>query len=534
MQYDRNNPTDWRNGASLYQIYPRSFLDTSGNGIGDLAGIVQKLDYIAELGVDGVWISPFFPSPMVDNGYDVQEYCDIDPVFGDLNRFDQLVSEAHSRGLKIVIDQVYSHTSDQHEWFRQSRSSADNERADWYVWTDPKDDGSVPNNWQAWFSGSSWNWDPMRGQYYLANFHPKMPDLNLHNVDVQAAILQVTKFWLDRGVDGFRLDACNFYTHDRDLRSNPPNSSRPAPTPADMQQHIHDICQPETLHVLERIRSLCDSYASRLLIGEISSENDLQRAGEYTQTGRLHSAYSFEFLRDQFSPSHIQSAVTKLDEVNPGHFPTIAFSNHDTPRVATRWSLATRDDRRTKMINALQIVLRANVCIYQGQELGLEQVEIAYEQICDPAAFRGWPHYKGRDGCRTPMPWDAEAPGLGFSKARPWLPMGPNHAAKSVRSQIQDSNSVLAHFKEMMALRRENMALRSGDIEFKYASEDVLVFTRTWRDEVWLCVFNFSDAARPVLGLDVEIEQNPEMLAQDQIEPFGYRIVRLHPARINK
>lgn len=485
--------TDWREGAVLYQIYPRSFNDTSGNGIGDLEGITRKLDYIRDLGVDGIWISPFFPSPMIDNGYDVSDYYDVDPIFGTLRCFDRLVEAAHRRDLKIVIDQVYSHTSDQHKWFQESRGAQGSLYADWYVWEEALPGGAPPNNWQAWFSHSAWNWDPSRRQYYLANFHPKMPDLNLHNDAVQNAILQVAKFWLDRGVDGFRLDACNFYTHDRSLKSNPPKHNETAHAPVEMQEHIYNVCQPETSRFLERLRQLCDKYEERFLIGEISSEDDISRTAEYTQSGRLHTAYSFKFLRDTFAPDYVKSVLESISEKNTEALPTLAFSNHDTPRVATRWSNGQADPDRIKMINMLMLMLRGNACLYQGQELGLSQVEIAFENLQDPAALTGWPNYKGRDGCRTPMPWHSDQPYLGFSSTKPWLPLGEAHKDSSVNIQSETQDSILAHLKAALTFRNRHSALRSGRIRFLEASEQGLVFERYTKNERWLCVFNLSD-----------------------------------------
>lgn len=519
---------DWRHGAILYQIYPKSFFDTTGNGIGDLRGIGQKLDYIASLGVDGIWISPFFASPMVDNGYDVSDYRQVDPLFGTLQDFDDLVQEAHSRDLKIVIDQVYSHTSDQHHWFEESRAAKNARRADWYVWENAKSDGSPPNNWQSWFANSAWHWEPIRKQYYLANFHPQMPDLNLHNLEVQDAILSVAKFWLDRGVDGFRLDACNFYTHDRSLRSNPAKLDPLANTPVDMQQHIYNVCQPETLTILERLRHLCDQYDERFLIGEISSENDIVRTSEYTQPGRLHSAYSFEFLREAPTPQKVADALKTLLSGNSGLMPTLAFSNHDTPRVASRWSDGTSSRDQTNMINMLLLFLRGNACLYQGQELGLPQAEILFEELQDPAAITGWPHYKGRDGCRTPMPWEANSAHVGFSQHKPWLPIGQNHANLAVDKQDWDPEALLNQTRHAIAFRNESPALRSGDISFLYCDEDTLVFERKNEAENWLCAFNLSDRTKKLEALEQFVLEPGHSLRQnaDQnaLGPFGFVI----------
>ncbi len=526
--------TDWRTGAILYQIYPRSFLDTTGNGIGDLDGICRKLDYLADLGVDGIWISPIFRSPMFDAGYDVSDYKDIDALFGDLNAFDTLLAAAQARGLKVLIDQVYSHTSDQHPWFQDSRKSRETEHADWYVWEDPRPDGSPPNNWQAWFATSAWTWDPKRRQYYMSNFHSRMPDLNYHNPRVQDAILDVAKFWLDRGVDGFRLDTCNFYAHDTALKPNPAKENPNAASPAEMQKHIHNICQPETLLFLERLRRLSDTYEARLLMGEISTEGqDVLRTAEYTQPGRLHTAYSFQFLRDAFSPHHFSSTFSAIATADGDALPTLAFSNHDIPRVATRWADGTPTPALTRMINTLLLFLRGNACLYQGQELGLLQADVPFEALQDPAALTGWPQYKGRDGCRTPMPWDNNAPSLGFSTGTPWLPVSGFHCDFTVNQQIVKPDSALNHMKSALEFRKRYDALISGSMEIIEASKDRLVFTREAKGDRWICMFNFSDQPVSITDLKrVDTDEPSFRSANDmagRLAPYGYLIARASP-----
>jgi hypothetical protein len=292
---------EWWRGAVLYQIYPRSFADSDGDGVGDLRGITARLEYVASLGVDGIWISPFFRSPMKDYGYDVSDYCDVDPVFGTLADFDDLLSRAHQLGLKVLIDQVYSHTSDEHPWFEESRSSRENPKADWYVWADAKPDGSPPNNWQAVFGGPAWQWDLNRRQYYLHNFLTEQPDLNFHCPALQDAILETARFWLDRGVDGFRLDVANFYAHDPQLRDNPAReSAKPPLRPYMFQRHVYDRSRPETLDFMRRLRAVADSYPDRMLLGEIECEDPLGRQLEYVRgTDALHTAYSFFLLRPE-------------------------------------------------------------------------------------------------------------------------------------------------------------------------------------------------------------------------------------------
>lgn len=397
---------EWWRGASLYQIYPRSFFDTTGNGVGDLCGIVERLDYVSSLGVDGIWISPFFTSPMKDFGYDVSDYRDIDPLFGTLDDFDRLIERAHALGLKIIIDQVYSHTSNQHAWFAESRESRDNDKSDWYVWADAKRDGSPPNNWQSVFGTPAWTWDARRQQYYLHNFLSAQPDLNLHNADVQDALLDVARFWLDRGVDGFRLDAINFGMHDQALRNNPPapRHLRRETRPYSMQLPKYTIGHENMPRFLERLRSLTDQYSDIMTVAEVGAMNPLPVMKDYTHgEHRLNSAYGFEFLSSPVLTAELVKKTLKdwPGEVNEG-WPSWAFSNHDAPRVVSRWLPHLAHEHRVRLIALLQFSLRGNVFIYQGEELGLTQAIVPYEKIQDPEALTNWPHTLGRDGARTP------------------------------------------------------------------------------------------------------------------------------------
>ena len=332
---------EWWRGAVLYQIYPRSFFDSNGDGIGDLAGIIERLEYMAALGVDGIWLSPFYASPMKDFGYDVADYRAVDPLFGTLADFDCLLARAHALNLKVIIDQVYSHTSDHHPWFQGSRQDRTNPKADWYVWADPRPDGMPPNNWLSVFGGVAWQWEPRRGQYYLHNFLKEQPDLNLHTVAVQDAILDVARFWLERGVDGFRLDVANFYMHDPQLRDNPPqlrdNPPRFHHRPVkeyQLQHPVYNRSRPENLAFIARLRTLLDSYPGTMAVAEVSSDTPVQTMVTYTAGhDRLHIAYSFILLRECFSARHIRKACTDMLTGSPLAWPAWAFSNHDTPRV---------------------------------------------------------------------------------------------------------------------------------------------------------------------------------------------------------
>lgn len=491
-------PAWWR-GAVIYQIYPRSFRDTNGDGIGDLAGIAEGLDYIAELGVDGIWISPFFTSPMKDFGYDVADYCGIDPSFGTFADFDRIIEKAHSLGLKVIIDQVYSHTSDEHAWFQESRADRTNPKADWYVWADPKPDGSPPSNWQSVFGGSAWQWDGPRKQYYLHNFLTSQPDLNVHNPDVQNALLDVARFWLARGVDGFRLDALNFSMHDPELRDNPPSGvpMELVTRPFDMQIKQYNQSHPDIVAFLERIRQTLDEFPGRFTVAEVGGPEPLAEMKAFTAGGkRLDSAYNFDFLYAPRLTAPLVRASLSQWSGEPGEgWPSWAFSNHDAPRAVTRWTLDGDMARASRLNLLLLLSLRGNPIIYQGEELGLPQGEVAFEDLQDPEAITNWPHTLGRDGARTPMPWAANAPQAGFSSAnRTWLKLDPVHTGFAVDRQAGDPASTLAYARALLAARRGSPALARGAITLLDSPEDILAFLREDADGSVLCVFNLGEA----------------------------------------
>ena len=487
--------SDWWRGAVIYQIYPKSFRDTNGDGVGDLRGILEGLPYIADLGVDAIWLSPFFTTPMHDSGYDVADFRGVDPIFGTLDDFDELLAEAHRLGLKLIIDQVYSHSSIDHPWFAESASSRDNAKADWYVWADPKPDGSPPNNWQSVFNGAAWTWNARRRQYYLHNFLAEQPDLNLHNPAVQDAMLEVARFWLDRGVDGFRLDAANFYMHDPELRDNPPSGVRDASRPYDYQAHVYSRSRPESLAFVARIRALLDSYGDRFAVAEIGDHSMVDEVISYARgPERCHSAYSFVFLEaDTPTATLVREAIAPWQEVADTAWPSWAFSNHDAPRVVSRWArtAAERDDPRfAAFLNHLLCALRGTVFLYQGQELGLPQANLRFEDLQDPEAIANWPHTLGRDGARTPMPWTATAPHAGFSTAKPWLPLDPAHVPLAVDRQTGDPASVLEQTRAFLRLRRTMPALIRGAIAMRDAPEPLIAFDREPEGGGPLCVFN--------------------------------------------
>ncbi|WP_372525582.1 alpha-glucosidase [Piscinibacter sp.] len=494
---------DWWRGGVIYQIYPRSFQDSNGDGVGDLAGVVQRMPYLGKLGVDAIWISPFFKSPMKDFGYDISDYRQVDPIFGTLEDFDAVVRAAHSHDIKVLIDQVLNHCSDQHEWFIESRASRDNPRADWFVWADPKPDGSPPNNWLSIFGGSAWQWDTRRCQYYLHNFLASQPDLNFHHPEVQDAALQTLRFWLQHGVDGFRLDVINFCFHDALLRDNPPRGA-PVYDPAlntvnpyAWQLHRYDKSQPENLAFLQRLRALLDEYPGRTTVGEIGDDDTLARIAEYTGGGdKLHMAYGFDLLGTRCDARYIHGVLERFEATVTDGWACWSLSNHDVPRVATRWHQGGDDAAWLRLAFALQACLRGSPCIYQGDELGLTEVELAFEDLQDPYGIAMWPQYRGRDGCRTPMVWDAAAPHGGFSTAgHTWLPVAPQHLPLAALRQAGDPTSMFNFYRGMLAWRHGHEALRVGSTALLPAHDAVLAFIRDARAELGrplLCAFNLS------------------------------------------
>jgi alpha-glucosidase len=424
----------WWLGAPIYQIYPYSFADSNDDGVGDLPGITARLEHVASLGVAAIWLSPFFTSPMKDFGYDIADYRDVDPRFGSLADFDQLIERAHALGLKVIIDQVYSHTSDQHAWFRESRASRDNPHADWYVWADARDDGSPPNNWQSVFGGPAWTWDARRGQYYLHNFLAAQPDLNVHNPRVQDELLECARFWLERGVDGFRLDAVNYAMHDPQLRDNPP-------APAD---------------------------------------------------GRVRTRPCNFLLADRLTPRLVQHAVDAWPDSEGTGWPSWAFSNHDAPRAPSRWASTPDRAAMARVTMLLLACLRGNIFIYQGEELGLPQAHVPFEQLKDPEAIANWPLTLGRDGARTPIPWRSNM----VSSSHAWLPIAAEHLALAVDRQEHDPHSQLAFTRRVLALRTSGSALLTGTMKILEASDAILAFERTTPTQRLLCVFNLGHDAR--------------------------------------
>lgn len=493
----------WRDGI-IYQIYPRSFADSNNDGLGDLPGITDKLDYLADLGVDALWLSPIYPSPDKDFGYDVSDYVDIDPRFGSLADFDLLLSEAHRRGIRIVLDLVLNHSSDQHAWFQESRSSHDNPKADWYIWR-PRASSShrqrswgqnrrrIPSNWISVFGGRAWTYVPGRDQHYYHMFLPGQPDLNWRNPEVRSAMLEVVRFWLERGVDGFRLDVFNVYFKDEQLRDNP---SKPGLRAFDRQRHIYDCDQPEMVPLLEELRDLLDEYHERYAVGETFFPT-VEKMIRYCGVDKLHAAFNFDFMWSRFNPAKLIKPILDWEKLYSGHalWPNYVLGNHDTPRMATRHA-RTESDARLKVLMALLLTLRGTPFLYYGEEIGMRDISLRRAEIMDPPGKRYWPLYKGRDGCRSPMQWD-DTIHAGFSSTQPWLPVHPNYQVRNAKSQLNEPDSMYNFTRELIALRRAKPALQRGDFNLLNSQpKDTLAYLRRIPGQTILVALNFED--RPV------------------------------------
>jgi glycosidase len=481
----------WRDGV-IYQIYPRSFADSNGDGVGDLEGIRGRLDYLTWLGVDGLWISPFFPSPMKDFGYDVSDYCGVDPIFGTLPDFDRLLADAHARGLRVILDFVPNHTSDQHPWFVESRSSRTSAKRDWYVWRDPAADGGPPNNWMAIFGGTAWEWDAATGQYYLHSFLPEQPELDWRNPEVGRAMHAVLRFWLERGVDGFRIDVAHRLAKDPALRSNPP-----APGSADPgyggQLHLHDEDHPDVHALFRRMRALVDAYDERVLIGEVFLMDPVRVAKYYGDGDELHQGFNFSLLSGEWSGERFRREVERFQTaVPPQGWPNQVLSNHDVPRHATRYDHPELGEARARLAALLLLSLRGTPFLYYGEELGMRCVRIPQERLRDPLAFRLHESLT-RDPERTPMQWDG-SPYAGFSSAPPWLPLHEDSARRNVATQRDDAGSLLHLYRALIALRAAHPALSRGEQRTLAAPRDVFAFERWLGGERFAVALNFADS----------------------------------------
>jgi oligo-1,6-glucosidase/alpha-glucosidase len=489
-----SSPPPWWERGVIYQIYPRSFQDSDGDGIGDLAGIITRLDHVASLGVDAIWLSPVFPSPMADFGYDVADYCDIDPLFGDLAAFDRLVGEVHARELKLILDFVPNHSSSEHAWFRESRASRDNPKRDWYIWRDPAADGGPPNNWISDFGGSAWEWDAATGQYYLHAFLKEQPDLNWRNPDLKRAMLGVLDFWMQRGVDGFRIDVLWHIVKAEDLPDNPAN---PAWTPdvreRDRLLQHHSTDQPEAHALSAEMRALADAHGDRVLIGEIFLPNAAHARWYGTpEAPQVHLPFNFQLIESAWDAAVLRRVIAEYEASLPGFgWPNWVIGSHDAPRIAARIGEA-----QARVAAMLLLTLRGTPTLYQGDEIGIGRVDIPPDRIRDPQHLREPTLDIGRDRSRTPMAWDAGA-NAGFSAAEPWLPLHPDWPMRNVAVEADDPQSMLTLYRALLALRRAEPALSIGSFRLLDAPDGVLAYERTHGDRILRLYLNLTD--RPVV-----------------------------------
>jgi len=485
----------WWESAVIYQIYPRSFQDSNGDGIGDLEGIRRRLDHVQSLGVDAIWLSPIFPSPMADFGYDVSDYCGIEPMFGDLTQFDSLIEDVHDLGLKLLLDFVPNHSSDQHPWFIESRSSCSNPKRDWYVWRNPAPDGSPPNNWTSDMGGSAWEFDPATGQYYLHAFLREQPDFNWRNPDVRAAMDDVLRFWLERGVDGFRIDVLWHCVKHPDLLDNPPNPNfRPELGEKFKVLQHHSANQPEVHEVAASFRRLADQYGERLLVGEICLPvRSLVQYYGTTEAPGVHLPFNFQLLDAPWDAEALARIITDYEAALPtGGWPNWVIGSHDAPRIAGRLG-----EPQARVAAMLLLTLRGTPTLYQGDELGIGKVNIPPHRIRDTQDLRQPGLGLGRDGSRTPMPWD-ESPQAGFSTAEPWLPLNEDWHTRNVAHQDADPGSMMNLHRALLSLRREYRALSIGDQQVHPASDGVLVYERIHGGQRILVVLNLTRNPQPV------------------------------------
>lgn len=488
----------WWEAGTIYQIYPRSFQDSDGDGVGDLAGIERRVDYLVALGVDAVWLSPIFPSPMADFGYDVADYCGVEPMFGDLATFDRLLAALHERGLKLLLDFVPNHSSDRHPWFVESRSSRDNPKRDWYIWRDPATGATgerlPPNNWISDFGGSSWEYDAATGQYYLHAFLKEQPDLNWRNPEVRAAMTDVLRFWLDRGVDGFRIDVLWHMVKAEGLPDNPINSDyRPEMGEKFAVLQHRSTDQPEVHDICADFRRLADSYGERVLIGEIFLPVPKLMTYYGVDAPGVHLPFNFQLLDTPWQACALAGVIARYEAaLPPGGWPNWVMGSHDAPRIAARLG-----EPQARIAAMLLLTLRGTPTLYQGDELGIGRVTIAPDRLRDPRELREPGLGLGRDWCRTPMPWDGSQY-AGFSSAEPWLPLGDDWPSRNVEAQEGDASSMLNLYRQLLRLRRERPALAIGDFGLLEAGEDVLAYERRHEGERLLIALNLSSAARPL------------------------------------
>ena len=478
----------WRDGV-IYQIYPRSFADSNGDGIGDLNGIIQKLDYLAELGIDAIWLSPINPSPDVDFGYDIADYRNIDPKYGTMMDFDRLVTSAHQRGIRVILDLVLNHTSDQHPWFIESRSSRDNPKRQWYIWRESsRGKDAPPNNWHAIFGGRAWEYDAASGQYYYHMFCPEQPDLNWRNPAVYREMMDIFRYWADRGVDGFRLDVFNQYFKDAQFRDNP---FKWGIRPFDRQRHLYDTNQPEMQLVVGDIRGVLEEYPERYAVGETFMPTP-EMAACYSGPGKLHATFDFSMLKSPWNPACYLDYVLRQEKaLVDGAWPNHVLNNHDNPRSATRLK-AGRSDEKLKVAAAMLLTLRGTPFLYYGEEIGMRDIRVSRSEIRDPLGKRYWPVPVGRDGCRSPMQWNADV-NAGFTSGSPWLKLHPDFTSRNIANQRSDPHSLFNFYKALIRVRRAHPALQRGlFLPLHHNPQRVLAYLRQDAEQTILVALNFA------------------------------------------
>lgn len=513
----------WWQKAAIYQIYPRSFQDSNGDGIGDLAGIIQRLDYLVWLGIDAIWLSPFYPSPMADFGYDVADYCDVDPIFGTLADFDRLMIEAHARGLKVIVDFVPNHTSEAHPWFVESRQSRDNPKRDWFVWRDAKSDGSPPTNWLSEFGGAAWTRDDVTGQYYYHAYLPQQPDLNWRNPAVRAAMKDVLTFWLERGVDGFRLDTVHHLFEDAALRDNPPNPAfKDGMAPTLEFDRVHQFDQPEVHGVLRDWRRLLEGYPGddRILVGEAYLPLDKIMA-YYGEGKGVHLPFNFQLIGAPWDAAFLAGLIKRYESLlPPGGWPNWVLGNHDRSRVASRFGADA-----APLAAMLLLTLRGTPTLYYGDELGLADVPVPPEMVQDPWEKRVPGFGLGRDPVRSPMPWN-NSPNAGFTTGIPWLPLNADHSTRNVATMQTEKNNLLLLTRDLLALREAETALQTGAYGLVENRSDILTYERIGADRRLQVVLNMGAAAQhtPVPGYELLLST-----CRDRAGEWGERLLRLRP-----
>ena len=515
---------EWWKEAVFYQIYPRSFKDSNDDGIGDLAGIIEKLDYLNDgttdsLGIDAIWFSPFFKGPEYDFGYDIADYCAIDPRFGTMADFDRLVAEAHRRGIRVMLDLVVNHSSHEHPWFKESRSSRDNPRRDWYIWRDgvgPR--RRPPNNWRNHFFGPAWTWDENTEQYYLHSFLPQQPDLNWFNPEVRRAVDKAVRFWLDRGADGFRLDVAHVYCKDEQFRSNPPFYRRPKAEEKtsisdlslpvylfyllglpELQAKLYNQHHPETHRVLKEFRKTLDEYPEKTSIGEIVGQ-DPRVTASYDGAGNdeLHMNFYFDLTHCRWKAGAFRRAVERWERLLPAEaWPAYTFSNHDLVRAISRFGSGKESDARASLLAMFLLTLRGTPFIYYGEEIGMKELQLPRLQLRDPVGKRWYPFHRGRDGCRSPMQWN-EGTAAGFTAGKPWLPIGPEAERRNVAAQERDPGSLLSFYRKMIWLRKGRPALIKGSYRsvVEGIPDDCYLYLREGEGQRLLVALNFAARRR--------------------------------------